>query len=183
MKHCIFFTVVALMLIPSAAWTREGDPDELAQDRNRIQGTWSVLAYDQDGKPLPPEIVSKMSVSIQAATITIKPKVTVQRTITVKDDKRQAELKFTTEAGKSDVAKYCLDVAKKRKVIELTQEMERGPARVIQGLYALDGDALTICLPLPDRKLPNKVPNAPKPGFVRLVLKRINAGQESLGVG
>jgi len=173
MKQCIFFAVAALTLTASGAWTREGGPDDLAQDRIRIQGAWSVIAYDQDGKQLPPEIVSKMSVSIQAATIAIKPKVVVQRTPTIKDDKRQIELKFTTEAGKSDLAKYRLDLAKQRKVIELTQETERGPARIIQGLYALEGDTLTICLPLPDRKLPNKMPIAPKSGFVRLVLKRV----------
>jgi len=56
-------------------------------------------------------------------------------------------------------------------VIELTQDAG-GRAQKITGAYALEGEQLTICLPLPDRKVPKKIPAAPTSGLVRLVLKK-----------
>jgi uncharacterized protein (TIGR03067 family) len=168
MGYRVFLAVAALALVRTGAWGGEND-----NDSKRIQGSWGVVAYDQDGKELPADILKKMSVTIQSDTITIKPKVVAQRLLAPKDNKTQVEVKFTVEEGKADEAKYRLDTAKKRKVIELTQDAGRGEVQKIQGLYALEEDRLTICLPLPERKLPKKIPDSPAAGLVRLVLKRI----------
>jgi len=170
MWNRILLAVAAFTFVPAAAWSGEKDNDDLAQDRKLIQGTWSVVAYDQDGKPLPAEIIQKMSVIIQADKITIRPKVVAQRIVTLKDDKRQVDVKFTIEERKVDEAPYRLDTVKKRKVIELTQ----GPTetRKTQGAFVLEENTLTIYLPLGDKKLPKKLPGSPTAGVVRLVLKR-----------
>jgi uncharacterized protein (TIGR03067 family) len=174
MGYRVFLAVVALTLIHTGTWGGENDKD-LTQDRKRIQGSWSVDSYDQDGKELPADILKKMSVTIKADTITIKPKVVAQRTLTPKDNKTQVDVKFTMEEGKTDEAKYRLDTVKQRKVIELTQDVGRGEVQKIQGLYELEEDMLTICLPLADRKLPKKLPGSPTAGLVRMVLKRADS--------
>jgi uncharacterized protein (TIGR03067 family) len=175
MGYRLVLTIAAVGLVSAGAWSGEKDNDDLTQDRQRILGMWSVVAYDQDGKPLPAEIIQKMSVIIQADKITIKPKVVAQRIVTLKDDRRQADVKFTIEEGKVDEAPYRLDTIKKRKVIELTQGANE--TRKTQGAYLLEEDMLTICLPLGDRKLPKKLPAGPAAGVVRLVLKRAIAGK------
>jgi uncharacterized protein (TIGR03067 family) len=170
MTRRIFPVVVLLALAPLASGA-DGQ-DDLARDRQRIQGTWTAQAYDLDGKALPAEIVQTMRVVIEPDRLVITPKVSAQRIAPLK------EVKFTAEAGRSDQARYRLEATKKRKVIELTQDVGPGEARKIKGLYALDGDSLTICLPLADGKLPNKVPTMPKNGLVRMVLRRAPAGDK-----
>jgi uncharacterized protein (TIGR03067 family) len=172
MRRALFPVVAALVLTASAS----GDDDDLARDRKQFQGTWGVVAYDQDGKPLPADIIKTMRVTIQADRLTISPRVVALRTPVLVDGKRQVEVKFTAEEGKTDEAAYRLDATKKGKVIELTQDA-RGQDRKMKGAYTLDGDALTICLPLPDHRLPKKMPSGPTPGLVRLVLKRAGDGK------
>jgi uncharacterized protein (TIGR03067 family) len=167
-------TLALLLLVPAVTWGQDGD--ELDRDRKLIQGTWAVVAYDQDGKELPAEIIKKMSVRIQADTLTIRPRVVAQRTPILKDGRRQTEVKFTAEEGQADEAPYRLGTSKKRKGIELTLG-RGGQARKVMGAYELAEDNLTICLPLPDGKLPKQIPAAPKAGVVRLVLKRAPAGK------
>lgn len=170
MWYRMLLAAAAFAFVPSGTWCGEKDNDDPAQDRKLVQGTWTVVAYDQDGKKLPAEIIQKMSVIIEADKITIRPKVVAQRIVTLKDDRRQADMKFTIEAGKVDEAPYRLGMAKDQKVFELTQ----GPAetRKTQGTYLLEENTLTIYLPLGDKKLPKKIPGNPAAGMVRLVLKR-----------
>jgi uncharacterized protein (TIGR03067 family) len=166
MKSLMCFTATAAALAALTLPGHAGGPDDLARDRKAIQGVWGVAAYDQDGKPLPAEIIRQMSVTIQADRITIRPRVVAQRLPAVKD------VKFTVEEGKADEARYRLDVAKNRKVMELTQDVGSGQTRKITAAYVLADDSLTIILPLPDRKLPKKLPTGPANGMVRLVLKK-----------
>jgi uncharacterized protein (TIGR03067 family) len=175
MGYRVFLAMAALTLIHTGARGGENENEDLAQDRKQMQGSWSVVAYDQDGKELPAEILKKMSVTVNADTITIKPRVVAQRTLTPKDGKAQAEVKFAVEEGKTDETKYRLDVAKKRKVIELTQDVGPGEPQKVRGLYALEGDRLTLCIPLAESKLPKKIPGSPAAGLVRMVLKRADS--------
>jgi uncharacterized protein (TIGR03067 family) len=175
MRYRACAAVAALVLVSAGTWA--GEEDGLAQDRKLIRGAWVVVAYDLDGKQLPAEIVKKMSVTIRKDRLTIAPKVVAKRSSTLKGDKRQSEVAFALEAGQSDEATYSLVAAKKRKVIELTQDIGRGEARKIKGLYALEGDMLTLCVPLPDRNLPKKIPASPKTGLVRMLLKRAEVSE------
>jgi uncharacterized protein (TIGR03067 family) len=174
MRKLVLFAVTTLTLTAATA-NGQGDADELARDRQRFQGTWGVATYDQDGSALPADLVAKMSVTIQGDRLTIRPRVVAQRIPTLKDGKTQATVKFVAEEGKADEAKYRLDVAKKRKVIELTQDVGGGQSRKMTGIYELEENSLTICIPLPDRKLPKKMPASPASGMVRLVLKKAAA--------
>lgn len=169
--------LLAVAILPFLLAVSRGgaEADDLARDRKLIQGTWSVAAYDMDGRPLPPDIVKKMSVVIKADRLVIAPRVVARRSTTPAEGK-QAEVKFLVEEDQADEAAYRLDRTKKGNVIELTQDAGRGAVRKMTGLYALDGDALTVCIPLPDHKLPKKMPEAPKAGVVRLVLKRAADG-------
>jgi uncharacterized protein (TIGR03067 family) len=176
MRHLAYITVAVVALFPPALWGADGEVDDLARDRQQVRGAWNVIAYDQDGRALPADIVKKMRVTIEADRIVIRPKVVAHHTATFKDGGQQVSVKFGIEEGKVDRATYRLDRVKQLKVIELTEDVS-GDSRKIRGLYALDGDTLTICLPLPDRKLPKKMPPSPKAGLVRLVLQRAPAAK------
>ena len=172
MRYQVFLTAALLALISADLQAGEGETDDLVRDRKQIQGTWDVVGYDLDGRSVSAKIVKKMGVVIQADKLTISPKVVAQRSVTLKDGQRKTEVKFTIEEGKNDEARYRLDTVKNKKVIELTQDAGRGEVRKITALYALQGDSLTICIPLADRKLPKKIPDSPTAGVVRIILKR-----------
>jgi uncharacterized protein (TIGR03067 family) len=166
----LVLTMTVFTLLPCGI--RSDDTSDLARDRKLILGTWSVTAYDQDGKSLPPDLIRKMSVVIQAEKLVISPRMVARRSPVLKDGRTEFELKFAVDEGKTDEANYRLDLTKKGKVIELTQDLGRGETIKITGLYSLEGDSLTICLPLANRKVPKKMPEAPKAGLVRMILKK-----------
>lgn len=167
MTHRVLLAAVALLLAPAV--TRSGEEDQKA-----LQGTWTVVGYDMDGKQLPSDLSKKMTVTIQGDTFTITPRVIVERS--VGGDK--PDLKFRLAEGKSDEAKYRLMDKKKQRVIELTRNAGKDGATTVKGVYSLDNDVLTICIPLGDGKLPKKIPDSPKAGFVRMVLKKSAARQQ-----
>jgi uncharacterized protein (TIGR03067 family) len=171
MTYRLVVVATVLTLMPVCSHGAD-DKDDVGQDRRLIQGTWGVLAYDQDGKRLPAEIIDKMSVAIKDDKIIIRPRVVVQRVPAKPDDKKNMDVKFTLDEGKTDEAKYLLDTVKKQKVIEMTQDTGGGKSRKMTGAYVLDGDLLTICIPLADHKVPRTIPTGPTAGLVRLVLKR-----------
>ncbi len=149
-----------------------GEPDDLGRDRKLIRGAWVVVEYDQDGTPLPGAIVKRMSVTIGADRVVIRPKLSVQRTPKLTDGTVRPELQFRVEEGQADEAKYVLKRTKKSNVIELSRDGGRGEVVKLKGVYALEGDTLALCIPLPGRKAPKAVPAAPKAGLVRMILKR-----------
>jgi len=61
-----------------------------------------VLAYDLDGQALPAEAVKKLSVTIHADRIVIRPKVNAQRLPTVKGGQAKADVQFTLDEGRAD---------------------------------------------------------------------------------
>ena len=65
-----------------------------------------------------------------------------------------------------------MDRRYERSVIEFTQDIGSGQVRKITGAYAFTEDTLTICLPLPDRKLPKKIPDSPAAGFFQSLRAR-----------
>jgi uncharacterized protein (TIGR03067 family) len=166
--RCLAFPIVAILAVV-AAGTRGSEDDDLARERKLVQGNWKVAAYDHDGTQVPAGILKKMSVRIASERLVISPKVVVQRKMYL--DGRKDEVQFVVEEGKTDEVRFQFGRTGKRKVIELTQDVGRGQSGKIKGLYSLASDRLTICIPLADRKVPQKMPTSPKAGMARLVLE------------
>jgi uncharacterized protein (TIGR03067 family) len=168
MSYRVLLAAVILVLVPAVMRSDE-------EDRKALKGTWTVVGYDMDGKELPPDLAKKMTVTIQGDRFTIAPRVIVERTSSIGE---KPDVKFRLAEGKSDEAKYRLMDKKKQPVIELTRNAGKDGATTVKGVYLLDSDLLTICIPLRDGKLPRKIPDSPKAGFVRMVLKRSAARQQ-----
>jgi uncharacterized protein (TIGR03067 family) len=168
--------MTAVLLVVAVA--RSGD-DDLARDRKRIQGTWIIAKYDQDGVALPPAIRDRMRVTVLPDRLVIKPKITMVRMPPLTEGTRP-EVQFRVLADQADEARYVLKRTKKANVIELTQDGPRGEAVKLKGLYLFEGDTLAICIPLLGRKLPKTIPDAPKAG---LVLERAPAAKKPSGSG
>ena len=169
MSYRVLVAAVGVLLVPAFTHSAE-------EDRKRVQGIWTIVAYDMDGKELPADLAKKVTVTIQPDTLTITPRVVVERTLSF--DNKKPDLTFRLAEGKSDEAKYRLVENKKQRVMELTRNAGKDGATTVKAVYSLDNDVLTICIPLADGKLPKKFPDSPKAGFVRMVLKRSEVRQQ-----
>ena len=114
-------------------------------DAKKLQGTWSVVAFEQNGKKLSNDEVKIMKVVIEGSTLTIH------------DGKlMKAEAKFK------------LDPSKKPKQVDLTMGKDD-----LFGIYELNGDNFRMCTR--DDKRPTEFTPKPKgtPATTTLlVLKR-----------
>src|SRR5262249_55204690 len=126
--------VAAMMLVVTVAaagtvvWVRQALADkpaaavkeEAPKDEEKIVGTWAFESLETGGQKRPEEAV------IEAKLIFA------------------ADGKFTaTTGGKEVKGTYKLDPAKKPKEITTTND----EGKTHRGIYKLDGDALTLCVP------------------------------------
>jgi uncharacterized protein (TIGR03067 family) len=139
-----------------------------SDDASQIQGTWSVAAYDQNGHPVPADILKEMTVSIKGDRLVIRPNLSAQYKSVLKNGKNEAEVTFSVVAGQAEEATFRLNPEKG------WIDLVRGDSekKQVKGLYQLDGDSLRIAFAVADKKRPKKMPEEPKVGVVRLVLIR-----------
>jgi uncharacterized protein (TIGR03067 family) len=155
--------IVSLLAYPVDA--RQGEPI-----KTPIQGKWTAIVYDQNGKPLPSDIVKKLKVTILPEKIEIRPHITARYKPVLKNGKREVEVIFAAAEDKTDTIAYKLIPAKGR--INFSWRGATGESKTIKGLYLLEGETLKICFPSGEKNRPNKFPDQPKAGYVRMVLKR-----------
>jgi len=157
MKPSRTFAVVMVLaaLVVHCGWAGEDDS---------IAGVWKVAAYDQNGHAPPADILGKMRVVVRGDKMVLKPKLIAQYTSTF----GKVEALFSLDESRSDEIKFTLDKA--NGWIDLTL---MGETKSIKGLYAREGDAVRICFPQSNKKRPKKMPEEPKAGMVRMVLKPV----------
>jgi uncharacterized protein (TIGR03067 family) len=156
--------IVSLLAFPVYAQQRE-------PNKTPIQGKWTALLYDQNGKPLPSDIVKKLKVTILAEKIEIRPHITARYKPALKNGKREVQVIFAAAEDETDTIGYKLIPAKGR--INLSWRGAKGESKSIKGVYLLEDQTLKICFPLGEKKRPKKFPEQPKTGYVRMVLKRL----------
>jgi uncharacterized protein (TIGR03067 family) len=118
-----------------------------AQDKAKLQGTWTVVSMEADGKAAPAEVVQAMRFQFKGDALVVH-----------------------TEAGDENQA-YRLDATKSPKVIELVPPKGE---RAVKGTYELTKDQLRIVLN-PERSVktaPNTAPPAPETSVVIMVLRK-----------
>jgi uncharacterized protein (TIGR03067 family) len=123
--------------------------DKPKEDKDAIQGTWRVHAFEEEGK--------------DAAT-TDEGKKLKEATVTITGDKIIAK-------SQGDVREqmYLLYPASKPKAIDI----DNGKGRTLKGVYSLDGNTLKICWPSdPDGGRPAEVASKEGSKSKLLVLKR-----------
>jgi uncharacterized protein (TIGR03067 family) len=132
-----------------SARVEEAAADLTAQDKKKLQGTWTVAAHTTSGTATPAK------------------KLTGWR-LTVAGDK------MTTRDGTDvlDESTFRLDAAGKPRAIDL--RLTEGPdkGKSVQGIYKLEGDTLTVCVAEPGRPRPRELASRAGSGHMLFVFKR-----------
>jgi uncharacterized protein (TIGR03067 family) len=134
--------VLAVALLTAAE-----SEDPTKKDLERMQGDWAAESMIRDGQKFPDE-------DAQAYFRTIK-------------DDGYTVFRFSKVAGQGRMK---LDASKTPKTIDFTPAGGKIPP--IAGIYALDGDTLTLCYALPGKPRPEKLASEPDSGNTLSVWKR-----------
>ena len=137
-----------LVVGPLAAAGSAGNPGGKAgkKDEARIQGTWSVVSGEKEGKKVPKGEVNDFKVTFGAG----------------------GKL-MATHDGKDVEGTYQLDPAKKPRQIDVTIDGRDG---VFKGIYTLQKDTLKLCLAHPPEERPTEFATQEGVRSILLVLKR-----------
>jgi uncharacterized protein (TIGR03067 family) len=119
----LLFSVVTLGGLAAALPLRGAD------DKNPLDGTWTVVKAEADGRP---------DGEVLKAKFTFK-------------DGDKLIIKLANEDKPLDAVTVKLDPAKKPKQIDLTRTFE-GRQETATGIYDLDGDRLKLCIADPEVK-------------------------------
>jgi uncharacterized protein (TIGR03067 family) len=107
-----------VLLLPAVVLLLGADAKEDAakKDRERLQGTWSVVSAERGGEKVPEAQAQKMKLEIKGDTVTV-------------------------QTGKgSEEATFKLDPTQKPAAIDITSAEKKW-----LGIYQLEGDALKVC--------------------------------------
>jgi uncharacterized protein (TIGR03067 family) len=147
MRRAAFaFLVVGLLAATGAAGNPGGKAGE--KDEDKVQGSWSVVSGEKEGKKVPEGEFKDFRVTFGAGG-----------KLTASHD------------GKDVEATYKLDPAKKPRQIDVTIS-EGGMDQLFKGIYALEKDTLKLCLAHPPEERPTEFATQEGVRSMLLVLKR-----------
>jgi uncharacterized protein (TIGR03067 family) len=106
------------------------DKDAVAKELQKLQGTWVISTVERGGEAMPAE---------KGFEAVIK----------------GGKLQFLNNGQQDHEEALEIDPGKDPKHITLTRE-EQGKKRTVQGIYALDGDTLKLCLDGSEKGRPAK---------------------------
>jgi uncharacterized protein (TIGR03067 family) len=146
------------------------DEAQAKSDNDALQDTWELVAFEKDGEK------SKEKKELEGARLVIS------------EDKMEMHItklnllgfavaewlnppKNEHDALKIDF-RFKTDVAKKPKLIDLTNTGPEKKERVLQGIYSLRGDKLKICLDLGGKSRPTKFVTKKDDKLIILYLER-----------
>jgi uncharacterized protein (TIGR03067 family) len=140
-------TRIVLLVVVGLCLAADSKPDSKKEDKDLIQGSWTLVSGEKDGEQ-PPEEIKMLK-------------------ITFKDDKITAATSKDTHEGK-----FKLDPTKKPRQLSLSMSIN-GQDKEIPGIYELDGDNLKLCIPDGDGSdAPKEFTGKQGSKQVLLVLKR-----------
>lgn len=134
-------------------------PDDASgEEMAKLQGTWTAVSAERDGKMISEEEVKKLDLRL-----------------TIKDD----EFMWMPLASKGPEhfphGHFKLDTTKKPKAIDLTIDLLFSPAKktsTVLGIYEFDGDSLRLLKALPDQGRPTEFRTTAKSGLEVITFKR-----------
>lgn len=116
------FRHVLVLFAAGLALAADPKDDPARDDKEKMQGTWTVEAASKGGEALPRDKIDKMRVTITGDKIVIR----------------------DGEAGRTEEATFKLDPAAKPKTMDVIPG--GGPSeKAVPGIYQLDGDVLKLC--------------------------------------
>jgi uncharacterized protein (TIGR03067 family) len=123
------------------------DGQNQPSDASAIQGVWTVVSAEQQGKPATAPVGDSVTFSQDAMKIVEK------------------------ASGQTHEARIKLDGSKQPKQIDATIT-KGGQSVTVQGVYAVDKESLRICLARPGKPRPNEFGTKADDGRIMMVLKR-----------
>jgi uncharacterized protein (TIGR03067 family) len=123
---------------------------DVKKDLERLQGTWDVVAYTQDGENRP----------LEGPLANLR--------LIIDGDQR------TVALGERVTARSLLRInpATSPKSLDLTGTLGTLCDQTLLGIYEIDGDQQRFCLALPGEKRPTEFASAPNSGHTLMVLRR-----------
>jgi uncharacterized protein (TIGR03067 family) len=119
--RCTLALTVALALVLGTSAQENGK-----KEQDKLQGKWQIAKMEIEGKELPPDDLAKLKITIEG-----------DKLITTKD------------SGEQEKNAFKLDASKKLPTIDVTPQTGPAEGQTLQGIYALEGDTLKMCLALP----------------------------------
>ena len=122
----------------------------MGNDQEKLAGAWTCVSAVNDGRPLPDDVAKMLRLTITK------------------------EGGYKTERGDQVLfdSKCTIDPARTPKHIDLIGTEGENKGKAAQGLYALDGDTLTICYTMPGLERPSKLESKAGSGATLVVWKR-----------
>jgi uncharacterized protein (TIGR03067 family) len=143
-------TGFALVAVGSFA-VRAAEDDKGNGDRAKLEGTWKLVSYEEDGQAMSAEDVKKVS-------------------LTIKGDKFTLKLPEGTVEGSST-----RDATKKPKETDSTPTKGRFADKTLLGIYELSDDKYKACFAPPGKDRPKEFSSKRGSGHVLFVFTREKA--------
>jgi uncharacterized protein (TIGR03067 family) len=140
-------TGFALVAVGSFAVRAAGD-DKDNGDRAKLEGTWKLVSYEEDGQAMSAEDVKKVS-------------------LTIKGDKFTLKLPEETVEGSSK-----RDATKKPKETDSTPAEGRFAGKTLLGIYELSDDTYKACFAPPGKDRPKEFSSKRGSGHILFVFTR-----------
>jgi RNA polymerase sigma factor (sigma-70 family) len=122
---------------------------EARDDWDKLQGTWTAVAAEQDHQKVPEEAVREISIAIRGNRIIIRP------------SRQPTRVTFQ------------LDPTRKPRILAMTAQEGPDKGKSVPGIYDVQGDRLQLCFAAkPDAKAPAQFATTEGSGLMLLVLKR-----------
>jgi uncharacterized protein (TIGR03067 family) len=147
-------TMLVLALLASAVVSALRGEEAPTQDLTKFQGRWKAVSVEDGGKKRPEEHIKDWTLTVEKARMTAKDRDLIL-----------------------DESTFKLDPSKKPAGITITYLSGADKGKVLHGIYALDGDALKICVTFNEKETPTEFASKEGTDLTLVVLKRDRGGK------
>src|SRR4051794_2727243 len=144
----MFRWVMSLLLL-GLLTAAEGPKDAKKTDRDRLQGTWTCVSMERNGKPIPPESYKDGKLIMEGDTFTY----------------REGD-KVVTQGTRK------LDPTRSPKAVDDTHTVGPFKGKTYLGIYKLEGDTFTTCNGSAGQPRPTEFATKPRTNLLLIVYKR-----------
>lgn len=129
----------ALLILAAGLLLGADNPKDTAAKKalQQLQGAWTAVTYDRDGKPTPAAALQQIKLTIQGNKATL------------------------TRDGKPTTGTYKLDPSQKPHAVDISLLDGPNKGKTALGIYELTGDHLRICLAPPGKPRPKEFKAGP----------------------